>query len=307
MRGSIPNTKKNCIGEKENMSFNHLVMKKLLREQQDEINAHHLYRKIAAFMKTPQNKKTMELIAKDELEHYRRLKELTGKEKKPQHFKIFLNILFIRIFGITFGIKMLEQAESSAIKSYAEEDASLQYMDKIVEDEKRHENELIEMLDEERLKYVGSIVLGLNDALVELTGALAGYTIAFQNTKLIGLTGLITGISASFSMAASEYLSTRHEGGENAGKSSLYTGVAYVFTVIFLVFPFTLFSNPFVCLAVSLFMAVAIIFAFNFYISVAKGYNFRKRFLEMAAISLGIAGISFLIGILIKQFIGIEI
>ena len=289
------------------MEFTPSVMKKLISEQQDEINAYGLYNKIAGLLKNPENTKTMELIAGDELKHYMRLKELTGKELKAQRFKIFMNYWFVRIFGITFGIKMLEQSESSAIASYGEEDESLKYMDEIIADEERHENELIEMLDEERLKYVGSIVLGLNDALVELTGALAGFTIAFQDTKLIGLTGLITGISASFSMAASEYLATRHEGGEDAGKSSLYTGLAYVFTVIFLVLPFALFSNPFVCLGATLVMAVLIIFCFNFYIAVAKDYDFKKRFFEMAGISLGIAAISFIIGILIKKFIGVEI
>ena len=281
--------------------------KKMIREQQDEINAHYLYKKIAGITRDRHNKETLEHISRDELKHFLRLKGLTNKEVKPQRFIIFLNYFFVRVFGLTFGIKMLERAESKAISSYGEDDDSLQYLDEIVEDEERHEQELIDMLDEERLKYVGSVVLGLNDALVELTGALAGYTIAFQDTKLIGLTGLITGISASFSMAASEYLSTKHEGGEDAGKSSLYTGIAYVFTVIFLVLPFALFSNPFVCLGVTLLMAVVIIFAFNFYISIAKGFEFKKRFFEMAGISLGIAGLSFLIGILIKHFIGVEI
>lgn len=283
------------------------MLKKMLAEQQDEINAHQLYKKMATLTKNSQNSNTLELIAEDELKHYKRLKGETKQDIKPQKFRIFINILFVKIFGLTFGIKMLEKAESNAIKSYGEDDPSLQYLDEIIKDEERHENELIGMLNEERLKYVGSIVLGLNDALVELTGALAGYTIAFQDTKLIGLTGLITGISASFSMAASEYLSTRQDGGENAGKSSLYTGMAYVITVILLVVPFAIFSNPFVCLGVTLCMAVLIIFAFNFYISVAKDYNFKRRFFEMAGISLGIAGLSFLIGILIKQFIGVEV
>jgi len=142
---------------------------------------------------------------------------------------------------------------------------------------------------------------------VELTGALAGYTFAFQDTRLIALTGFITGISASFSMAASEYLSTRQEGGDNALKSSLYTGAAYIFTVISLILPFLLIGNPFISLGTTLCIAVLIIFLFNYYISVAKDYNFKRRFLEMASISIGVAGISFLIGVLVKQFIGVDV
>ncbi|MDC7241541.1 MAG: VIT1/CCC1 transporter family protein [Spirochaetales bacterium] len=289
------------------MSLNPATMKRLLAEQQDECNAHVLYNKMADIIKDENNTKTLRLMASDELKHYRRLKTVTQKEMKPQKFKIWLHICFVRIFGITFGIKLLEQGESQAIDNYGAEDKSLAFMDEIVKDEERHEKELIDMLDEERLKYVGSVVLGLNDALVELTGALAGYTIAFQDTGLIGLTGLITGISASFSMAASEYLSTRQEGGDDALKSSIYTGMAYIFTVIFLVAPFFIFANPFVCLGVTIAVAVLIIFAFNFYISVAKDYVFRRRFFEMAAISIGVAGLSFLIGILVKKFMGIEI
>ncbi len=282
-------------------------MTKLLKEQQNEIDACHLYRRVVRLIKDEANRKTMELIAQDEYKHYVRLKELTGKDLKPRKFSVFMNYWFIRLFGFTFGIKMLEQAEGKGIKSYTDIHESLSSMDEIIQDEERHENELIDMLDEERLKYVGSVVLGLNDALVELTGALAGFTIAFQDTRLIGLTGLITGISASFSMAASEYLSTRQEGGENAGKSSLYTGIAYVFTVIVLVMPFFLLGNPFLSLGVTLLAAVMIIFGFNFYISVAKGYSFRKRFFEMAAISLGVAALSFGIGILIKKYIGVDL
>ena len=280
---------------------------KLLQDQQDEITAHHLYHKISGFVKDAKNKEIIEHVSRDELNHYNRIKSITKQDLKPQKIKIVIFYWLVRILGLTFGIKLLEKAESKAIESYSSISEDLAYMDEIIIDEERHEQELINMIDEERLNYMGSVVLGLNDALVELTGALAGFTFAFQDTRLIALTGLITGISASLSMAASEYLSTRQEGGDDALKSSLYTGIAYVFTVIFLVLPFLLFSNPFLSLLLTLVIAVLIIFLFNYYISVAKDYDFKKRFLEMAAISLGVAGISFLIGIAIKQFIGIDI
>lgn len=284
----------------------------LLKDQQDEITAHCLYKKIAAFLKDEENRKIVEAVAEDELKHYNTLKEITGRELKPQKFKMFIFYWITRILGVTFGIKYLENkylenSETQAITSYSNKVESVDGLDEIVKDEERHENELLNMIREERLDYMGSVVLGLNDALVELTGAMAGYTFAFQNTRLIALTGLITGISASFSMAASEYLSKRHEGEKDALKSSFYTGTAYVITVVFLILPFLLLNNPFTSLIATLVVAVLIIFAFNFYVSVANDYNFKKRFLEMAAISLGVAAISFLVGVLIKKFIGIDI
>ncbi|MBI9107526.1 MAG: hypothetical protein JEZ04_12340 [Spirochaetales bacterium] len=81
----------------------------------------------------------------------------------------------------------------------------------IMDDEERHEHELIEMLNEKRLNYTDSIVLGFNDALVELTGVLAGYTFAIQDSRNIALLDLITGISVSLSTNASEYVSKRQE------------------------------------------------------------------------------------------------
>lgn len=288
-------------------SINKKTMEKLLMDQQDEITAHHLYKKIADYVKDESNAKIIREVSEDELEHYNRLKSITKKELKPQKLKIFFFYWLTVILGITFGIKLLERGEKQAIENYENIHADLKFMDDIIEDEERHEDELISMIDEERLNYIGSIVLGLNDALVELTGALAGYTFAFQNSRLIALTGVITGISAAFSMAASEYLATRQEGGENPIKSSIYTGVAYIFTVILLVLPFLFITNYFVSLGVTLGVAVFIIFIFNYYISVAKDYIFIKRFVEMASISLGVAAISFIIGVLVKQFVGIEI
>jgi len=283
------------------------MMNRLISDQQDEITAYHLYHKIADIVKDKENQRIIRAVAEDELKHYEQLKGITHQELKPERLKIWIFYQITRFFGLTFGIKLLEKSESQAIYSYNEQQEQVEGLEEIIKDEERHERELINMISEERLDYMGSVVLGLNDALVELTGALAGFTFAFQNTRIIALTGLITGISASLSMAASEYLSTKQEGGKDAAKSALYTGSAYVATVFFLILPYLLVANPFISLMISLGVAVGIIFVFNYYISVARDLDFKKRFLEMATISLGVAGISFLIGVLIKEFIGFDI
>jgi VIT1/CCC1 family predicted Fe2+/Mn2+ transporter len=186
--------------------------------------------------------------------------------------------------------------------------AYIEIAQQIAKEEDEHEQQLVNMLDEERLQYTGSIVLGLNDALVELTGALAGFTLALQNTKLIALTGSITGIAAAFSMAASEYLSTKAEKTEkHPVKASVYTGIAYIFTVLVLIAPYLFLQNYFICLASTLILGVLIIASFNYYISVAEDLNFRHRFLEMTLLSLSVAAISFLTGFLLRTFTGIEV
>jgi len=202
----------------------------------------------------------------------------------------------------------MELGEEKVQIAYAALIDSIPEAKQVMADEEKHEDELLDMLDEEGLRYAGSVVLGLNDALVELTGALAGLTFAFQNARLIALAGLITGISASFSMAASEYLSTKaDQSDQNPVRSAIYTGVAYIFTVTMLVLPYFLTSNYYISLGWMLLHAILIIAVFNYYISVAKGYNFRKRFFEMAGISLGVAAFSFVIGNLISKIIGVDI
>ena len=153
------------------------------------------------------------------------------------------------------------------------------------------------------------MVLGMNDALVELTGSLAGFTFAMQNTKLIALAGLIIGISATFSMASSEFLSARSEGRTDALKSCAYTGVAYLITVILLILPFLLLGNAQYLIALAIMMAivVGIIAVFTYYISVAQDGKFKSRFLEMTLISVGVAVLSFVVGALAKHFLGVEV
>ena len=164
------------------------------------------------------------------------------------------------------------------------------------------------MLDEESLLYAGSVVLGLNDALVELTGALAGLTFAFRDVKIIALSGLITGIAASLSMASSEYLSTRsEETKKDPVRAAITTGIAYIITVTLLILPYLLLNNEIISLAIALTTSVLIIAIFNFYLSVAKDLPFGKHFLEMAGLSLGVAAFSFVIGILIRNWFGIEV
>jgi len=155
-----------------------------------------------------------------------------------------------------------------------------------------------------KLKYTGSVVLGLNDALVELTGALAGFSFALQNTRLIAVLGVITGVAAALSMASSEYLSIRSDShdGHHPVRAAIYTGIAYMTVVILLIIPFFVFSHYLVSLLMTLIIGLAIIVAFTFYISRANKLSFWKRFLEMAGISFGVALISFIIGYLVRIY-----
>jgi len=281
--------------------------KKIIAAQRAEITECHIYTRLAERSKDQNNAEVLRRIGQEEKKHADFWKTKTGLDVKPDNWKIFRIVFFARLLGLSFVLKLMEKKEGTGSKAYAELSDVFPETQKLSEEEKSHEKEILGMLDEEGLQYVGSIVLGLNDALVELTGSLAGFTLALGSTKIISLAGLVTGISAALSMAASDYLSSKAEGDERAKKSAIYTGVAYLFTVAFLILPFLLLVNKFIALGITLFTAVLIIFCFNYYISMAKDLNFKARFFEMTSISLGVAAFSFLVGYALKAALGIDI
>ncbi len=231
------------------MEIDEELHQQALAFQRNEITEHHIYRRLAGAIKPGENRRILEKIAEDELRHYREWERYSGQDVPPNWLRVWVYYPMGRLLGFTFAIKLMERGEKDASESYAKLKGRLDGLDDLIRDENEHEEALIGLLDEERLRYAGSIVLGMNDALVELTGALAGLTLALQDTKLIALSGLITGIAA----------------------------------------------------------AVLIIAFFNYYISVTRDEPFRKRFLEMAGLSLGVAAFSFVIGYVIRTLLGVEV
>ena len=284
------------------------LMRLVKKAQIDEEQGAILYEFMAKKEKNEENKKLLMQMSKDEKKHAAVWKNITKKNLKPKKLSILKFKLLTIVMGITFVIKTMQRKENLAQHDYEKMKEELPEAAKMLEDERRHEKELYNMIDEERLHYIGAMVLGLNDALVELTGAIAGVTFALANARLVALTGIVTGVSATFSMAASNYLAERADNNPKALKSSIYTGMAYLITVALLVLPYLLLPAHMYVLAFAIMIAtvILIIMFFNYYISVAKEEPFLKNFATMAIISLSVAVISYIIGILAKNLLGIE-
>ena len=277
--------------------------------QQSELTESVIYEKIAQFAKGEENKQTLLRLAREEKAHYEIWKRYTGIEMYPEKGKVRRYVWLARIFGFTFAVKLMEKGEGNAQNEYEVLANEVEESVTIRQQEEEHETALLAMLDEESLQYVGSMVLGLNDALVELTGSLAGFALAMQNNRLIALSGLIVGISATFSMASSEFLAARSEGRSDALKSCSYTGTAYLITVVLLILPYLLLGSSQYILALILMLGIVvlIIAGFTYYTSVALDQPFKSRFTEMASISIGVAVLSFFVGILAKRFLGVDL
>jgi len=268
--------------------------KDLTNFAKDEALAYQLYKMVANRQKKIEHRNTLNAIAEQEKLHLEKFNQELGtnitvedySKRKYKRYKLIFKLL-----GSIFTLRLFEKGEE---KGYP-------ILQEIVNQEKNHANQLSDILKDEKLLYASSIVLGMNDALVEMSGAIAGYTFALADTKQIGIVAAITGVAATLSMASSEFLSAREGEHPHPVRSSLYTGSTYLVVVTLMILPYLLFSNKFVALGVMLGTVVTIIFVFNLYTSIAKKQSLWKNFGIMVIIALGVSVVSFLIGLLINQ------
>ena len=291
--------------------MNKVERRRLIRLQRMERTEMEVYRRLANREKKAENKNILQKISMQENNHYNLLKEKTGEDVDYSKFRVYFHVITSIFLGLTFSLKLMEKTEQNAAREYRD----LGY-DDIAEEEDEHEKELLSLLEEDALNYLSSIILGLSDALVELTGALAGLTFAFQELRVVALAGLVTGISASFSMAASEFLATKEENSNRSPiKAALFTGSAYIITVFLLVTPYLLLTDnseiifglePHIqALIITFINGLLIIALFNFYVSVAQDKSFNRRFIEMVIILLIVTMISFFIGLILRKSFGL--
>ena len=269
------------------------------RMQDNEATDQRVYAALAKQASLQKNSEILEKMSHDEGLHCAVWGRYTGIEAKADMFRVWLFVVLGKIFGLVFVINLMEGGEDDSAENYR----------KLMEElpEARHEAQLAAMIHEEKLSYISSMVLGLNDALVELTGALAGFTLALNDNRMVGMAGFITGVAATLSMAASEYLSKKADTSEKHPlKAAVYTGVAYMITVAFLLLPYIVFESPLVALGFCLFDAALIILGFTYFVSVVRKESFVRGFTEMITISFSVAGISFLIGWAARSWLNID-
>ena len=148
-----------------------------------------------------------------------------------------------------------------------------------------------------------AIILGMHDALVSLTGLIAGLCFVFTDTSVIVISCIVSSITASLSMGAANYLALKAANKENALRAACYTAGAYMTTCALSILPFFIFSNRTLALLSVFFMVILVIYLFNatFY----RKKLFYKHFYEMLIICFGVSLVAFAIGQGAKYFLGI--
>jgi VIT1/CCC1 family predicted Fe2+/Mn2+ transporter len=283
--------------------------RELIRLQANELTEYTIYQELEKVTRDENNRKVLEEVLQDELNHWNTLEGLTKSRVQPNGFRVARYRFLARWLGLSFALKLMERHNNFTKGTYRHLSKRVPGVALMLRNMDVHEHQVLARLKEEPVEYAGAMVLGLNDAIVEFTGTLAGLTLAIQNAPLIGLSVLVMGVAASLSMAASGYQSWKEDGekgtSKNPVKGALYTGLAYIATVLVLISPYFFNSNVFVALATTVSFSVLIILIYTFYISTAKDLDFKKRFLEMTLISLSIAAVSFCAGWVIKHTLGI--
>jgi VIT1/CCC1 family predicted Fe2+/Mn2+ transporter len=267
------------------------------------------YEALASLEKDEGRRSVLKKLAEDEKRHFEFWRSLAGVDCEPSPLRVLLLKLSYSILGPLFTIKLMEKSEEEAVREYSSLLESVgegwrQGLLDLIKDEEVHEKELMAMLTDPRLRYIGFIALGLADAIVEMTGVNAGFLGATGNTIAVGLAGLIVGFSAALSMAGAAYLQSKHEARAQPVKSSLATGLAYILTVIILVAPFFLVTHIVAAFTASVTASILLTGLFTYYSSVVEDKDFKREFAESLVLLLGIAFASYGLGEAINKYVG---
>lgn len=205
----------------------------LLNNWMDEKEASMLYSQMALQEEDPQRRKIYERLSEIEKRHAELWEEELRKIGfEPKEFKPRLKARFLSLFGKALGhnslLEVLERAENSAVKGYAQQEMSSEDAEvkeklrSILPDEKSHSKLLSQLrgkpkspLEGERWHAGGGsirdVIFGMNDGLLSTFSLVTGVSGAATSNALVLLAGFAGAIAGAISMAAGAYVSTKSE------------------------------------------------------------------------------------------------
>jgi VIT1/CCC1 family predicted Fe2+/Mn2+ transporter len=294
-------------------TLNPELVKLAAESAQDEYADRSVYLALGRREKNPVFKKALEEIGNGEQSHYEFWKTYAPDVKVSARKARMVVIVVLRvILGLTFTLKLLERHEGKLHERYKKLAEYIPAVDMarfqaMMDSEEKQEDLLIGQIKENRVKYMSFIVLGLADAVVEISGIHAGSLGIYGETRLAGLAGIIAGLAASIAMASAAYAQAK-QGFEGSAKwSAIYTGVSYMITAVLLALPYFLTPNMVGALATSLVIGVILVAAMTFYDTVISGRRFMRQFGEISGIILAASLALFIIGTVVGQVLGIRI
>ena len=301
----------------------------------DEISDFKLYSSIEHTEKDGKLRKLVSTLKSTEYKHAMIWASLLGRKDiddvsipLSSRLRLFTYPLVRKVLGIAFVTKLLERNEINGLKEYKElvkgkhlGKGELERIKEIVLDEEHHERLLLEETQkhEARLDYTRAIVFGMNDGLVEILAVIAGLAMVATSSVIVAISGIIVGVSGTLSMAAGAYISSKSERvvekslnqksaiRTKPSKEAYYTGLFYFIGAIVATYPFILGASGYIGIIESV-ISVAIVLSFaSMLIAIISDTRIRTRVLEMLFVSLGAAGVTAIIGFVVRTVLGIAI
>jgi len=281
----------------------------------DEYKDYLVYSRLARFNRNrnPKFSETFARLAGKEKAHYDFWKKYSPqKEPRSSKWGAALIIIISILFGTTFAIKYLEKHEIKTIEKYraiapfVPEEEKAFFSEMIVEEEE-HEHNFRNEIQSSYIRYFSFIILGLADAIVEISGIHAGSLGIYDSTKLTGLAGIVAGAAASLAMASAAYAQAKQGFQGSASMSAAFTGISYFISAVLLATPYFITKDMIDAVSMSLTFAIIILAVTNYYNSVISEKGFTKDFIEMVGITLGATVVLFLFGEAIRSLFGITI
>ncbi len=291
-----------------------LIRKIALEFCDDEYTDHKVYETLARIEWNRARREVLRKLSETERRHFEFWLKLAGSYRPSLKARVYPYLLaFLRLlFGATFAVKLLERGEEAAAEKYkmaldlVETPEDKTALERIIEDELQHEEEFVKQLDEAVVKYMSALVLGMADAIIEITGTHAGALGTTSSALITGVVGIVVGISAAISMASASFLQTKHETGKSPIVAAVVTGVGYVVAAALMSLPFFVVDNIFIAFAASLAVSVALALMFTYQGSVYTGASFAREFAQTVGLLLGVAALAYFMGDALSAAFGIR-
>ena len=340
------------------------------------------YSRLALRSRDPDTAALLKRIAGMEKRHARFWENVLARRNaslppvRPPRWRLFLLRQLQRWVSPVLLVAALEMGETSAVEDYhriwqsglldADECKALRG---IILDELEHESAFRRQTRAAGFGNVRDFVLGMNDGLVEILGAVTGLSAAYAGKPLlVAVSGLIVGIAGAMSMGIGAFISVRSQRQVNQGtrqrmevlfdvaprraveeyrdrlidsgvpdaiseqvaqtvgenreslsrlllqdvtenewRSAMFTGVAYLFGVLFPVLPYFIADSSSAALVGSVFFAGLALAVVGGFVALLSGISLRTKILEMVITGLGAAGLAWLFGMLMQSLFGIGV
>ncbi len=285
------------------------------RGAKDELTDHTVYKRLAKRKgeKDTNQSQILSHLAETEFRHYEFWKKYCPEEKIGINTLTVYFVLFLRyLFGPTFAVKYLEKHEAEVIRRYKSVANLIPSDDKprfneMIRDEEEHENGFTVEMQQSRVSYLSFIVLGLADAIVEISGIHAGSLGIYRTTLFAGIAGVVAGAAASIAMASAAYAQAKTGFKGSPALSAFYTGISYFINAVILATPYFLTKAMVQAITSSLILAVLIIAFISYYNAVVSEESFKRDFAELTGIMFGATLALYLLGTLIRGILGVTI